>query len=160
MDGSIGLEGTGPTTIMGLGKPIDVKQRSSAGKYFLMASKDFVALDAAASIVMNHDAGTVKQLQMARNLGLGFFDPMRVVGDATLEELRIRDFQKAVQYQPEWGAADPHPTTPDDASSSGKSRMVNSLAGAFLPFGAVCLLRRHHALRKPIEEEPTPGQRP
>jgi uncharacterized protein (DUF362 family) len=157
MDCSIGLEGTGPTIILDLGKPIDVKERNSAGKYFLMASKDFVALDATASMVMNHDAASVKQLRLAENLRLGLLDPIRIMGDATLEQLRIHDFEKAEQYQPEWGASEPLSPSPHDSSSQDESHVVNALAGFFLPVGAIGLLR-HYSSRKSIGEDPKSDQ--
>jgi len=142
IDCSIGMEGNGPTTIMNLGKPIDVKERSPSGKYFLLASKDFVAADATAGKVMNQDVRTKKQLLMAHNLGLGERDKISIEGDATLKQLRIDDYIAADQFQPEWGASETVPFSVRGSASAAQSRLVNIVLGSCLSGGAVYMLKR------------------
>lgn len=142
IEGSIGLEATGPTTIFNLGKPIDIRERSPAGKYFVLASSDFLAADATAARIMNHDSDNLKQMRMAENRGLGTLHNIRLVGEATLEQLRIEDFEKAEQAQPEWGASAFIPESLNGPASNRNAKKINTLAGLSLPAGAVYLLKK------------------
>ena len=70
IDCSIGVEGSGPhVPPVNPGKTIDIKQRSNGRHYYLLASRDFVALDTVVARAMNF--ATVKQLEIAERLGLG-----------------------------------------------------------------------------------------
>jgi uncharacterized protein (DUF362 family) len=140
IDCSIGLEGDGPTIIMDLGKPIDIRERNPSGKYFLLASKDLVAADATASRVANQEPRSLQQLRMAANLGLGEIDRIRIVGDATLEQVRIHDFRSAVQFQPEWGASATVPPSFHGIRSNDKSRLFNALISLSIPTSAIYFL--------------------
>jgi uncharacterized protein (DUF362 family) len=142
VDGSIGIEGNGPTVMTG-GKTIDIDQRNRGGKYFLIASDDLPAADATAARVMGMDVGNVKQLRMASRLGLGTTRNVRVVGDATLDRIRIPDFVAAEQV-PEWGLSATVPHCRKDAGQERTSHVVNTLGGFVLAAGTIYLYRKVH----------------
>jgi uncharacterized protein (DUF362 family) len=75
MDGTVGMEGSGPKT--GLPKVADL----------ILASSDLVALDTIASLVMGIDPSTVGHIQRSADRGLGVSDLERIdVVGAKIEE--------------------------------------------------------------------------
>jgi uncharacterized protein (DUF362 family) len=68
IDFSIGLEGDGPGIGHG-GRTVDMKDR--LGSWLLLASTDIMAADATAARVMSHSVGSIAQLQMGFEMGLG-----------------------------------------------------------------------------------------
>jgi uncharacterized protein (DUF362 family) len=80
IDGSIGIEGNGPSVSLG-GTTVNVKDR--LGSWLVLASTDLVAADATAARVMSHDPAEVKQLVMASERGLGEInsDRIEIVGE-------------------------------------------------------------------------------
>jgi len=147
VDCSIGIEGDGPIIMTG-GKPIDMKERCPAGKYFLMASDDLPAADATAARVMGMDAGRVKQLCMARGLGLGATRNIRVVGDATLDRIRIPDFVAAEQV-PEWEPSATVPPCCEGRAEKGPSHAANVIGSFGLAAGSIHLYRSLSGREKP-----------
>ncbi len=94
LDCSIGMEGDGPSAPpFNNGITIHHKDRNKIGKYFLLASKDLVAADAIAAQIMGFSFEEVKQFAVARNLGLGEIDNIRLTG-AELDDLIIHDWLK------------------------------------------------------------------
>jgi len=87
VDFSIGLEGDGPAIGHG-GRTVDVKDR--LGSWLLLASTDIMAADATAARIMSHDVGSLVQLQIGYDLGLGEILENRidVVGER-LEDIRM-----------------------------------------------------------------------
>jgi len=142
VDGSVGIEEDGPTVMTG-GKTIDIDQRSPAGKYFLLAAGDLPAADATAARVMGMDVGNVKQLRMASRLGLGATRHVRVVGDASLDRIRIPDFVPAGQVS-EWGPSVTMPPCRKRPAQDKASHVVNTLGGFALAAGSIHLCRRLH----------------
>lgn len=70
MDGSIGCEGNGPHVMPGWwGTTINVKDR--LGDWFVLASRDPVAVDATATRIIGIEADEVEHLRRAFNQGLG-----------------------------------------------------------------------------------------
>ncbi len=69
IDGSIGIEGNGPSEGPQAGTTIDMKQR--IGGWLMVASKDPAAADATAARVTGHDVAQIRQLNMARDQGIG-----------------------------------------------------------------------------------------
>ncbi len=69
IDGSIGIEGNGPSAGPQNGTTIDMKQR--IGGWLMVASKDPAAADATAARVTGHDVAQIRQLNMARDQGIG-----------------------------------------------------------------------------------------
>ncbi len=141
IDGSIGVEENGPATFVGMGKTIDIKQRSPAGKYFLLASNDLAAADATAARIMNHDVDEMKQLLMARKLGLGEIHNIRVVGDAKIEDLIIPDFER-VEQGSQWDVSATMPQSVGQHVSRRESHRANVLGSLALSAGMICLLKR------------------
>jgi uncharacterized protein (DUF362 family) len=95
IDGSIGMEGNGPSASEG-GTPVDMRDR--LGSWLLLASTDLVAADATAARVINHDVAYVERiLTMAHGQGLGVIrqGAIEVVGER-LDDLRV-----------EWRPAEP-----------------------------------------------------
>ncbi|MGD0115321.1 MAG: DUF362 domain-containing protein [Dehalococcoidia bacterium] len=69
IDGSIGVEGNGPSAGPQNGTTIDMKQR--IGGWLMVASKDPAAADATAARVTGHDVAQIRQLNMALAQGIG-----------------------------------------------------------------------------------------
>ena len=100
IDGSICLEGDGPHKApVNDGKTIHMKDRNAAGKYFLLASTDYVAADATVARIINIPIDDIKALRMARNLALGAIDNVELIG-ATIDDLKVADWLKP-ELQPE-----------------------------------------------------------
>jgi uncharacterized protein (DUF362 family) len=140
VDCSIGIEGDGPSLVTG-GKTINIKERCPANKYFLIASRDLPAADVTAARVMGMDARSMKQLRMARRLKLGETRNIRLVGDATLEEIRIPGFLKAEQV-PEWAPSTTIPPCYGSTAVKKSSHAVNVLGAFGLAAGSVYLYRQ------------------
>ena len=68
IDFSIGIEGDGPGIGHG-GRTVDMKDR--LGSWLLLASTDIMAADATAARIMSHNVGSIAQLQMGYDIGLG-----------------------------------------------------------------------------------------
>ncbi len=141
IDGSIGVEGNGPATFLGLGQTIDLSERTPAGSYFLLASSDLVAADSTAGRIMNRRADSVKQLRMAKAMDLGETYWIRLKGDAGIDDLKIGDFKKAMQF-PDWGMSLAGDTPQTGPASRDPSRIFNTAAGLALPLGAACFMKR------------------
>jgi len=91
VDCSIGVEGSGPhVEPVNPGITIDIKSRTPANKYFLLAGDDYVANDYVMSKVMNF--GPVLQLKMAEHLGLGRIDKGVRLKGASLSDIFIGDW--------------------------------------------------------------------
>jgi uncharacterized protein (DUF362 family) len=94
IDASIGIEGDGPA--LGAngagGKTIDVKER--IGSWLLLASKDPAAADATAARLTGHDASQIRQLNMARDQGIGETreEAIEIVGER-LDSVRMEWIQ-------------------------------------------------------------------
>ncbi|MGA2285730.1 MAG: DUF362 domain-containing protein [Dehalococcoidia bacterium] len=69
IDGSVGIEGNGPSAGPQNGTTIDMKQR--IGGWLMVASKDPAAADATAARVTGHDVAQIRQLNMALAQGIG-----------------------------------------------------------------------------------------
>ena len=69
IDASIGVEGNGPSAGPQNGTTVDMKQR--IGGWLILASKDLAAADATAARVTGHDVSQIRQLNMARDQGIG-----------------------------------------------------------------------------------------
>jgi uncharacterized protein (DUF362 family) len=94
VDGSIGLEGSGPHKApVNDGRTIHLKDRNAAGRYFVLGCDDLVAADAMIAALINIPWTDVKALQMAQFLGLGAVEDVVLAG-ATVEELRIADWAR------------------------------------------------------------------
>ena len=143
VDCSIGVEATGPIAAQGLGKTIDLKERCPLGKYFLLASKDLVAADAIAARLTNRVVNNVKHLLMAEELNLGAIDNVTLSG-ATLEQIRVDDWEPLSFKLPEWGVSSTIPDTIGGSALQRDSRFTNTLVGLSLPAFAICFLRRYH----------------
>ena len=141
VDCTIGVEGNGPATFLGLGETIDFKARSPLGNYFLLAGADLVAVDSIAYQVTNHDVSGMKQLVMATTLGLGEPFNIELRGDATLDQLRIPDFEKASHIQ-DWGVSPSTDPSLEPYAPQEVSRAFNTMAGVSIPAGATYLLKR------------------
>lgn len=137
VDCSIGIEADGPSLVTG-GKTIDMRERSRAGKYFLIASNDLPAADATAARVMGFDAVSLKQLRIAEELGLGEIRNIRVIGDATLEEIRIPDFVPAEQFA-EWAPSATMLPGCKGAVQEETSHAANALGAFGLAAGSILL---------------------
>ena len=98
------------------------------------------------------DPSFMKQLRMAATWGIGETRDIRVLGDATLSQLEIRDLVRATQWD-EWGVAATIPSGPGGTSETRYSRLVNALAGVSLPAGALCALRHLHDRQKTAEND-------
>jgi uncharacterized protein (DUF362 family) len=140
IDCTVGLEANGPLAGPGLGKGVDLKQRSPAGKYFLLASDDLAAADATAVRVMNQEVDQVKQLLMARALGLGEIDRVTLNG-SRLEALRVPDWEFPSFTPAEWGPASTMPLQQDE--SSGKNAQAANFLAAFLVPTSIVYLWKH-----------------
>lgn len=93
MDGSIGCEGNGPHVMPPWwGTTVDVKDR--LGDWFMLASRDPVAVDATATRIIGVEADDVEHLRRAFNQGLGQVheDKIQIVGPS------IQDL--AVEFEP------------------------------------------------------------
>jgi uncharacterized protein (DUF362 family) len=94
IDASIGIEGDGPA--LGAngagGKTIDVKER--VGSWLLLASKDAAAADASAARLTGHDVSQIRQLNMARDQGIGETreEAIEIVGER-LDSVRMEWIQ-------------------------------------------------------------------
>jgi uncharacterized protein (DUF362 family) len=152
VDCSIGVEATGPMAVQGLGKTIDLKERCPLGKYFLLASKDLTAADATATRVTNQIVNNVKQLLMAEELNLGEIDNVTLSG-ATLEQIRVDDWEPVSFKLPEWGVSSTIPDTIGGLALQRHSRFANTLVGLSLPALAIPLLRRFHTKNGTLEED-------
>ncbi len=88
IDFSYGVEGDGPNAGAGDGQTVDM--RSRLGSWLVLASTDLVAADATAARVMSHDVGSMTQLRMAYEMGLGEIreDRIEMVGER-LDDLRV-----------------------------------------------------------------------
>lgn len=84
MDGIVGMEGDGPQA--GLPREIGV----------VLASRDFVALDAVASYIIGYDPFDIDITRIAaeRGLGKGRLDEIEIRG-VSLDEMRIKDYKLA-----------------------------------------------------------------
>ncbi|KPK66200.1 MAG: hypothetical protein AMS21_02940 [Gemmatimonas sp. SG8_38_2] len=87
IDFSIGIEGDGPGIGHG-GRTVDMKDR--LGSWLLLASTDIMAADATAARIMSHDVGSIAQLQMGYDMGLGEIRENRIemLGE-NLEDLQM-----------------------------------------------------------------------
>lgn len=102
VDGTVCLEGTGPhTPPINEGITIHTKERNAAGKYFLLAGRDYVAVDSICARLMNIEPTEVKALQMAGFLGLGEVEGAVLAG-ATVEDLKIPDWALPVMNTEEY----------------------------------------------------------
>ena len=151
VDCSIGVERTGPIAAPGLGKTIDLKNRCPLGKYFLLASKDLAAADATAARLTNQVVDNVKQLLMAENLELGEINNVTLSG-ATLEQIRVDDWEPLSFKLPEWGVSATVPRTICGSALQPESRVANTLVSLSLPAYAICLLRRFHGKNETLPE--------
>jgi len=89
IDGSICVEGNGPSVDRKLGVTVDMKDR--IGSWLIIASTDFVAADATAARVINLDVSYVDQiLSSARKKNLGVIDleSISMLGEK-LDNLRV-----------------------------------------------------------------------
>jgi len=94
VDGTIAMEGDGPHSApVNDGKTIHLKERNSAGQYFLLASNDLVAADVIISQLQSIPMMDIKGLQMAAHLGLGAVDDIALKG-ASVDELKVTDWLK------------------------------------------------------------------
>lgn len=81
MDGIIGMEGNGPAA----GNPRDIG--------VILASRDCVAMDAIASLIIGLQPLKIHTTSIAHNRGLGQGDPAKIeITGEPLEEVSIRDF--------------------------------------------------------------------
>jgi uncharacterized protein (DUF362 family) len=142
VDVTIGVEDKGPTLTTG-GKTIDFGKRNQLGKYALIVSDDLVAADAVCARVMGLDPGELKQLRMAKRLGLGETHRIRVAGDATLDQIRIADFVAAEQT-PEWEPSATPPDCIDGAPEMPSSHALNVMGAFGLAAGSIQLYRGLH----------------
>jgi uncharacterized protein (DUF362 family) len=142
VDCSIGIEGDGPTLVTG-GLTMDVRKRVPAGSFFLLASDDLAAADAIAATVMGLDTAHLKQLRLAERLGIGETRSIRLVGDATLDRLRIRDLVKATQFD-EWGVASTLPQSWAGSSRRKENQIANAVGAFGLAAGSIVLYRHLH----------------
>ena len=87
IDFSIGIEGDGPGIGHG-GRTVDMKDR--LGSWLLLASTDIMAADATAARIMSHNVGSIAQLQMGYDIGLGEIRENRIemLGER-LEDLQM-----------------------------------------------------------------------
>lgn len=100
VDGTIVLEGNGPHKApVNDGRTVHTKDRNLAGKYFVLASDDLVAMDVTLADIIGIPWQDVKSIQMGRNAGLGVTEDIAMDG-ATLADLRIVDWLKP-DIQPE-----------------------------------------------------------
>lgn len=106
VDGSICLEGSGPHKApVNDGRTIKMKERNAAGKYFLLAGDDWVAMDVLVAKIINIPWNEIKQLQMLANIPkIGEMDNIKLVG-ANVADLVVGDWMKPV-IQPEDDFAD------------------------------------------------------
>jgi len=145
---SIGIEGNGTRPLpFGAGKNIDIKARSNIGKYFILASNDLPAIDATNIRIMNQDVNTIRQLVMARNMGLGEITDIDLIG-ASIDDLLIPNWLK-VYTQDEWGLASTVPVALHGAKTQQRSQMVNTMAGLGLPAAMIGGLRAWHHRMQP-----------
>ena len=148
IDCSIGLEGEGPRSgpSGASGSPIDCKERSNIGKYFLLASDDLVAADTIGTQIINYTLEEIKQLVLAQALELGETQDIMISG-ATLEELLVPDWKKPI-IPFEWGVPSTIPR-PFHESVRRKSRLLNYAAATFIPAALVHFWRKLHLQHKP-----------
>jgi len=148
VDASIGLEKNGPHRWDDLipialpgsgGITIDFKQRTRAGKYFLLAGTDLVATDAIAARITGYDPETMKQLAIARNLGLGETRNVTLRG-ASVEDLSVPDWVRAEPLD-EWGVAAPALASELGHAGRVRSLSANHLLSLACPTAMVCLYR-------------------
>jgi hypothetical protein len=96
VDGSICLEGSGPHKApVNNGLTMHMKQRNAAGRYFLLAGRDFVAVDSLVAQIVGYTRQEVPSLVMCANAGLGEQQDVALDG-AELDGLRVPDWQKPV----------------------------------------------------------------
>jgi len=151
VDCSICLEGTGPMAAPGLGKRVDLKNRCPLGKYFLLASEDLAAADATAARLTNQIDNNVKQLLMAENLRLGEINNVTLSG-ATLEEIRVDDWEPLSFRLPEWGVSSTMPDMNGGSALRRESCVINTLVGLSLPAFAIYFLRRFRRKNETLQE--------
>jgi uncharacterized protein (DUF362 family) len=144
IDCSLGVEGQGPIPVPGAAYTVDFKERTPAGKYFLLASRNLAAADAAAVRVMNQDIYSMKQLVLAKNRNLGEIDNIDISGDVGLDQLIVEDWRRATIQLPEWGVAATMPCSARGTARTEKDRLINTLAGLAGPAGVIYGLRRWH----------------
>jgi uncharacterized protein (DUF362 family)/NAD-dependent dihydropyrimidine dehydrogenase PreA subunit len=91
LDAVLGMEGNGPNT----------GGRRAVG--LLLASRDGIALDAAAESIMGFKPGDVLTTVLGheRGLGIGRLDQIDIRGEA-LESVRIPDYKKPISYGKSW----------------------------------------------------------
>jgi len=106
IDASIGVEGDGPAVSSATAATIDVKDR--VGSWLMLASKDLAAADATAARLIGHDASQIRQLNMARDQGIGETreEAIEIVGER-LEDVRMEWIQ-ATPASPTQLSAGPH----------------------------------------------------
>ena len=96
LDATIGLEGNGPhKKPVNDGHTIHLNARNAAQKYFLLAGRDFTAVDATAARIIACQPDDIVSLKMCRNAGLGLLDDVPLVG-ATLDDLKVSDWEQPV----------------------------------------------------------------
>jgi hypothetical protein len=117
-----------------------------------IASSDLAAADATAARVMGMDAGSMKQLRMARRLGLGATRNIHVAGEATLDEIRIPDFV-AAEHVPEWVPSATIPPCCEGATQKKTSHAANTLGAFGLTAGSIYLYRQLHNRYKTKEKD-------
>ena len=156
MDCSIGVEGNGPSVFpLGFGKTIDIKTRSNIGKYSILASNDLAAIDATNIRIMNRDVEDIRQLVMARNMGLGEITDIELTG-ASIDDLLIPDWEMGIP-QDEWGLASTVPIALHGTNTQQRSRMVNTITGLGLPAAMIGGLRAWHQRMQPSCVAPLPS---
>ena len=81
IDGSICVEGNGPSVGAGLGQTVDMRNR--LGSWLVLASTDLPAADATAARIVKHDVAQIRQLNMAYEQQLGEIrqEEIEVVGE-------------------------------------------------------------------------------
>lgn len=94
LDATIALEGNGPhKKPVNDGRTLHVKDRNAAKSYFLLAGRDFTAVDSLASRIIGLEPDAITSLRLCRNLGLGRIDDVPLVG-ATLDDLKVADWMQ------------------------------------------------------------------
>jgi len=158
IDGSFGIEGDGPAGggVGDIGLPgfggttVDIRQRTPIGKYFLLASDDLPAADATAARITGHEVEDMRQLVIARNLGLGQIHRVSLVG-ASLDELAMPNWKKA-EPMPEWGTAPLPQASVMGAAGLELSRPLNVLSTLLCPLALFGVLKWVADRRRTVQE--------
>lgn len=147
LDCTIGLENDAPHDWEGFmsllpgggGLTIDYRERTAAGKYFLLAGNDSAAVDSAAARITGYGLDEVKHLIMARNLGLGEIDNIALAG-ASFDELAVSNWLRAAPVG-EWGAPSPAHAGGFGPDAARRSRLLNNLSMVLAPAAMALFLK-------------------